>query len=264
MPEDRRAAGATGHGGLAWELVWPALVLLLLAGAAAALVALQATSQTLVRQAERRAAVVLTDIVRDVEARLNLGLRLAELRDVQDLLERERAKDDRILTVEVFDAAGRSLFSTDRTLIGNQVPEQWRRLAQQGGPLWLTTDFEAAVIGVPIRNSFERVVGSAVLRYARSAFAATETALQERIVATAGIAAAVAAAVLAALAWLAVMPERRLLCAARSLTLDAAPATPPAIARQFGDIAGAAWRLDRLDGEIAAASAAIQRVDDDA
>lgn len=149
------------------------LVLMLLCGALGVL-SYQALNRTFVDQERSRAAVILLDIANSIEDRLNLGLSLPRMQEIQELLEKERAKDPRILSLEVFDDSGRSVFNTDRILIDDPVPEQWLGLSQQaaeqeGRGSWSAVDFEALVLGAPITNSFDRHAGSVVLRFARSA-----------------------------------------------------------------------------------------------
>ena len=259
---DDRAFRTTG---LTLQLVWPAALALVLAAALFACIAYDATARALVWQVEQRAAVVLSDIARNVEARLNLGLRLAELSEVQDLLERERAKDEHVLSLEIFDGSGRIVFSTDRGLIGDPVPAAWLRYSAASRTLWTATDFEAQVIGAPIRNSFEMLVGAAVLRYSSGAFSENDAALLRRVAVATVLATVAALALLVLLSRQMLGHERRRLRASVALLARTTPG------REFvpgpaepDDVAAACRQLLTIDRTLHQVSADVQKLDDDA
>lgn len=103
-----------------------------------------------------------------LEGAVALGLPLEQAPRVQDMLEREQAVAG-TLSIEVFDPQGRILFGTDRSFLGDLVADRWMDAAHtaQAAP-WTAEDPDARVIGVPILNGFGAVVGTVVVRHART------------------------------------------------------------------------------------------------
>lgn len=81
--------------------------------------------QLLTQVLRDRLAFTVEDIASNLETRLNLGLPLGSMRDVQDLLETRRGDDPAVLSIEVFDPEGRVLFGTDRSFIGDLISPRW-------------------------------------------------------------------------------------------------------------------------------------------
>lgn len=263
LPSERPWGGAAGP---ALRLVAALGIVLALAGLAAGLLAyrsVDATYGTLVRS---RAEVVVRDIAMNVEGRLTLGLPLTGAGDIQDVLERERARDSHILSLEVFEESGALLYSTDRGLIGEQVEADWLRLAAAGEPSWNTQDFEAMVIGVPLRNSFSRLVGGVVLRYSSAVLSQRRQAYREAI---AGIVLAASGLVvlgLYAAAALAMRPRQEAFQAARGLVLAALRDTTSPVRLPddplAGEVAGFCRHSVRELRALHAAMAEIERLDE--
>lgn len=125
--------------------------------------------KTYLQLAQSRFGFVVFDIKATVENSLNLGLPLSALRNTQNVIERETAQDDQILSIEVFDQDGETQFSTNRGGIGNRVPRHW--LAARGdGDAWSEIDDQAIVVGAPLINNFGQTVGGIALRYSRAHF----------------------------------------------------------------------------------------------
>jgi len=114
---------------------------------------------------ESRYGVLLYSVKHDVEARLNLGFPLKQLRSIQDGIDREKPSEPDILDIEVFDARGEVLFDTDRGGIGTMAPVEWVRSAAAGGALFSHGDDDARAVGLPLINSLGQVEGAVVLRY---------------------------------------------------------------------------------------------------
>jgi hypothetical protein len=123
-------------------------------------------TRTYLDLARERFGFVLYDLKNTVEKNIGLGFDLADLKQLQGILEREKVRDDQILSIEVFDTAGVTLFSTDRGNIGDAAPDAWLRArAQAGGGGWRVVEREAIVLGTPLVNDFDRAIGSAALSY---------------------------------------------------------------------------------------------------
>lgn len=113
-----------------------------------------------------RYSVVVFSIQRKIEDSLNLGLSLRQLRQVQEVIELEKARDDQILGIEIFDANREVLFDTERGSIGARVPTAWLEpLAGPAGQPFSLVDEDVAVVGLPLVNTVGKVEGAVVLRY---------------------------------------------------------------------------------------------------
>jgi hypothetical protein len=113
------------------------------------------------RTTEANVDFLLTQLRNTIEANVGLGLPLADIRVVQDLIERAKLTDDQVLAVEVFSPDGISLFNTDRGSIGEAIPPVWRdsvryRIANER---WRVEELGNIVVGAVIRNDFAEPVG---------------------------------------------------------------------------------------------------------
>jgi hypothetical protein len=117
-------------------------------------------------QVQSRYAFVVFTIKKRVEDSLNLGFSLRQLRQVQEIIEREKMRDSQILAVEVYDFRGEVLFDTDRGAIGTQVSPALAE-AIRGGmqQSFSVVDEDNLIIGHPLVNSLGKVEGGVVLRY---------------------------------------------------------------------------------------------------
>ncbi|CAA7612711.1 hypothetical protein [Magnetospirillum sp. UT-4] len=117
-------------------------------------------------QVQSRFSFVVFTIKRKVEDGLSLGFALRQLRQTQDTIELEKARDDRVLGIEIYDASGEVLFNTDRGGVGSAVPEAWIEVLKGApGKAFSLTDEEAGVVGMPLVNTLGKVEGAVVLRY---------------------------------------------------------------------------------------------------
>ena len=145
------------------------VVLCVLLSASVALVAALSLSkyrETLGRVVEERFRYVIDDVARTATLGLDLQLPLAELTSLQGALDRARAEHEDLRYLEVFDAEGRILFSTDPTTVGDALPDAW--IYQNLGPdqeLWRRRDERDLVLGRPVRSRFDQVVGGVTLAY---------------------------------------------------------------------------------------------------
>lgn len=142
---------------------------------------------------------VVFNIKNVIESNLRLGLPLDALSDIQDVLARERAQDEQILSIDVFDETGNLLFTTDRGGIGDKVPPAWLRSTTRGlDEVWTIADEDAFIIGIPLINAFDKLVGGIALRYSSEDFETRARAVGGAFARIAGLA-LLAAAFLAAL-----------------------------------------------------------------
>ncbi len=113
------------------------------------------------RAAEANVDFLSTQLRETIEANVSLGLPLADIRLVQDLIERAKLADPQVLAVEVFSPDGVSLFNTDRGSIGEPILPMWQLAIRYRiqNDRWRIEEFDTIVVGQPIRNDFGEPVG---------------------------------------------------------------------------------------------------------
>lgn len=144
---------------------------LMVAAATVAVVALVATVGVgVVERAHRdlidsRLEFVLTTLDGTIEASLDLGLPLGELREIEDLLERTLSAEPGIEAIEVFDATGVSRFGTDRGAANEPIPHAWVTAIRdnRSDPIWRAVDRGGLTIGAPILTDFGAVAGDVAI-----------------------------------------------------------------------------------------------------
>ena len=120
---------------------------------------------------------VMTGTVTDeAELGLTLGLPLADLADLQALVERQAAGDARVVTLAIFDDGGRILFSMPREAVGTPAPGPWRtawRMAERnaGGGPWTAAVDDRTLVGTVLHGPYGEVVGGVALGYASAGLA---------------------------------------------------------------------------------------------
>ena len=121
---------------------------------------------------ESRLIVVGLDIKHSTEGSVNLGIPLSQTENTQEILNRVKAADEQILSVEVFavsGADGNRLFGTDAEGIGKKVPESWVNGAEsKDSNTWQFDEPEAFGVGIALINSFNKRIGGIVVRYSRA------------------------------------------------------------------------------------------------
>lgn len=198
---------------------------------------------------KERLVVTGNAIESNIQSSLALGLQFSDLGTLQSSMERERATDDMILGIEVFDLEGQPLYSTDRLRAMRKVPSAWLEAAREArGADWFVKNGAESAAGIAIQNNFGLPIGYLALRYSEEQVGATHQAVA-RDLATSALAVFVLAASLASLALLAVM--RRL---SRDLdtveaALRAGEAQRPSAALRTGPFGGAMREFfDRVRG----------------
>jgi hypothetical protein len=96
-----------------------------------------------------RVSVLLNTLKNNTETRLSIGLKLDQISDLQDQIEREKASDGTVLAVDIYNANGMSFYATDRGAIGDKVPAIWKDALKKkvGEKIWQTVDFNEPVFG---------------------------------------------------------------------------------------------------------------------
>jgi hypothetical protein len=120
-------------------------------------------------------------------------------------LERERATDNLILSIEVFDTDGKPMYSTDRLRAEREVPQAWLAAARLGaGKDWFVKDGTESAAGIAIENNFGLLIGYLALRYSDEQVSSSTLAVARQL-ALSTFAVFVVAAALASLVLVAVM-----------------------------------------------------------
>lgn len=159
-----------------------------------------------------RYSFVVFTIKQKIEDRLALGLPLRQLRQVQELMELEKARDDQILGIQIYDPNGEVLFDTERGAIGGRVPAPWLEpLSGQATQPFSLSDDDNALVGLPLVNSLGQAEGAVVLRYP-GAYLEHQlgTLLRHLAAEVAGVLALFTALAVAAASWLLGGVRRRL------------------------------------------------------
>lgn len=132
-----------------------------------------------------RLVVTGRSVENSVQASLALGLQFTEIGTMSTILERERATDDLIQGIDIFDMDGRMLYSTDRLRANRPVPAAWIAAAKTAGNgNWRAEENHEAAAGIGLRNNFDLTIGYLALRYSvdrvreAAADVATELAIQ--------------------------------------------------------------------------------------
>jgi hypothetical protein len=114
---------------------------------------------------DSRLEFVLTTLDGTIEASLDLGLPLGELREIEDLLERTLSAEPGIEAIEVFDATGVSRFGTDRGAANEPIPRAWVTAIRdnRSDPIWRAVDRGGLTIGAPILTDFGAVAGDVAI-----------------------------------------------------------------------------------------------------
>jgi hypothetical protein len=115
-----------------------------------------------------RVLVIGRGIENTVQASLQLGMQFGELSQMNQLLARERSSDRMIRGIDMFDSTGQVIYSSDRSRMGQRVPEAWIAAADRSkNTEWSSEAADDYVAGLSVRNAFDLPVGFLALRYAR-------------------------------------------------------------------------------------------------
>ncbi|MFG1480228.1 hypothetical protein V5F53_16470 [Xanthobacter sp. V4C-4] len=141
---------------------------------AVALICFAASERVGVEIERARVANLLTTLRTATEANLSIGLTLEQISTLQERIEREKAGDPSVLAIDIFNAAGRALYSTDRGLIGESVAPDWvRRLASTG--IWQAVERGDTVFGTRFENDLGLAGGISVTVSDRARLARAES-----------------------------------------------------------------------------------------
>ena len=157
------------------------------------------------RLIEHRLIYTGKTIENSIQSSLALGLQFADLTTLPDMLERERATDDLIVGIDIFDVQGQPLYSTDRLRATRPAPQAWVAAARRsGGDEWVVRADEDSAVGIGLQNNLGLTIGYLALRYSEDRVRQAGMTVT-RDLAVNSLAIFVVAAAVASLALLAVM-----------------------------------------------------------
>ncbi|MEW6255159.1 MAG: hypothetical protein AB1592_04320 [Pseudomonadota bacterium] len=213
---------------------------------------------------QARAAHLLGALRQTTEANLSIGLALDEIGLLQSTIEREKANDPSIVVIDIFNAAGRSVYSTDRGSVGEPVDPTWMGKLRAEGT-WHSSFRGETIFGTRFENDLGVAGGIAVTLSGANRIARMEAlALAVSAHATAIVVGAFAVGMAIALVcsgWLG-RPFRRVAAILRDTA-----GTTPFPAGQGGGLERAAlqvrerWRED--DARLAQGMARLEALDDE-
>ena len=123
----------------------------------------RSTATTIVKE---RLLVTGRSIDNSIQSSLALGLQFSDIGTLPGTMQRERATDDLILSIDIFDPDGQMLYSTDSLRMNRKVPAHWveaaRKSSEDG---WFAEHDDESAAGMKIENNFGLAMGHLVLRY---------------------------------------------------------------------------------------------------
>ncbi len=124
----------------------------------------RSTAQRLVTD---RLVVTGKSVENAIQSSLALGMQFSDIGTLPGTLEREQASDTLIQGIDIFDTAGKLLYSTDRLRSTRPVPQDWVAAAQKAGTAdWFVDDGDEAAAGISVQNNFGLTIGYLAVRYA--------------------------------------------------------------------------------------------------
>jgi hypothetical protein len=116
-----------------------------------------------------RLIVLGKHIENSIQASVALGIAFDDLGTLTGLMKREQTADGLITEINIFDADGKPLYSTDQMRMAQQtVPASWLAAARRARDTdWTVEDGADSAVGMSIKNSFGLTLGHLALRYSR-------------------------------------------------------------------------------------------------
>jgi len=119
------------------------------------------------RLVAERLVVTGKSVENTIQNALELGLQFGDIATLPTTLDRERATDDLIRGIDVFDTEGALLYSTDRLRASRPAPASWLAAARKAGSNdnWFIDDEAEGAAGISLRNNFGLTIGYLALRF---------------------------------------------------------------------------------------------------
>lgn len=198
-----------------------------------------------------------------IQLALDLGLQFSDISTLPATLEREQTTDDLIQGIDIFDNAGKLIYSSDKARAGRDVPREWlEAIRSSHGGDWMAEGDTESAAGTALKNSFGVTLAHLSLRYASNRVRDANGAVARELAVNTLLVFVVSSA-LAALALIAVMRRLSRDLAAAEAALTASDATHDAAMAArgpFGKVIGRFVRSTReVEREIAALDAGLQQ-----
>ena len=192
-----------------------------------------------------------------LESGLKLGFAAADIPGAQVLIDEARAREPAILSIDIFDAAGRTLFTTDEGGGGLNSPSHKACLADAFSGVTLGRDDDGAIACTVMVNSYQQVSGGIMIRSQAVSRAGIDDGLPDDwrpllallalFTVTGGIA-----------GWWVVRPIERKFEAAAMALAGHRPAVDDEL---VGPVASALHQLGKIQDELCTTEAEAQRID---
>lgn len=153
-----------GTGGFTGRLATLVAVAVLAAALAAVTLWTRGQERRLEESVASQAGFVLSEVRAALEARLTIGLALADLPQVEGLLDGARASMPKVQSVAILDEDSTILFSTNAVEVGETVAGLPPDGGNTGGPAWSLDRDGERVHGVWLTSSFGTTAGAVLLR----------------------------------------------------------------------------------------------------
>ncbi|WP_448191826.1 hypothetical protein [Azospirillum sp. sgz301742] len=153
-----------GTGGFTGRLATLVAVAVLAAALAAVTLWTRGQERRLEESVASHAGFVLSEVKTSLEARLTIGLALADLPQVDGLLDGARASMPKVLSVAILDEDATVLFSTNAVEVGETVAGLPTDDKATGGTAWSLDRDGERIHGVWLASGFGTAAGAVLLR----------------------------------------------------------------------------------------------------
>lgn len=130
---------------------------------------------------DSRIETALTELQRTMQIEMDKGASLPGIEKAEDYLFRYASENDDVLSVMVFEGAGKILFSTVAAQVGMSVPAVWREKCSRPGTVFVETEQDKETVGLPVLNAFLESEGCLAAEYKTG----TNEIIREKMIATA-------------------------------------------------------------------------------
>ncbi|WP_088279625.1 hypothetical protein [Ideonella sp. A 288] len=118
------------------------------------------------RLVTERLVVTGKSVESSIQAALALGMQFGDIGTLPGTLDRERATDNLIMGIDVFDTEGRLLYTTDRLRSTRPVPQTWLAAARKAvKDNWFVESDQESAAGISVKNNFGLTIGYLAIRY---------------------------------------------------------------------------------------------------
>ncbi|MDV7340353.1 hypothetical protein RYZ26_12180 [Terasakiella sp. A23] len=106
------------------------------------------------------------ETAKNLEAEMQLGQTIDKLTSAQKSIDALKTIDTDVISVEIFDDKGRTIYSTDNSFLFGFIPDTWEQAWKNTATKqWLVRGDEANALGLNLKNSLDQSVGSLVVLY---------------------------------------------------------------------------------------------------